>query len=45
MVLGLSIAFNSKRSQLSDDDIDLLLGSSDDKHSDNSGDLENDGDT
>ena len=50
MVFGLSVASNSKRRQLSDDDIDLFLGSLDDKDSDDSRDLdpcylENDGDT
>ena len=50
MVLGLSMVSNSKQSQLSDDDIDLLLGSSNDKDSDDCSDfdpcyLENDSDT
>ena len=50
VALGLSMASNSKRSQLSDDDVDLLLGSSNDKDSDDNSDLdscyrENDDDT
>ena len=49
VVFGLSVASNSERRQLSDDDIDLFLGSLDDKDSDDSRDLdpcylENDGD-